>query len=121
MKDIRTIKDDGRYQWTMHSKFKLLQYGLGPSLIKRTIRFPDRIEVGIAPHTVAVMRRKDTKSRKQELWVMYQKKSRIKNQNSKVFGGIIIISAWIYPGVSPKGKEMIIPDEVLMELEKLKG
>ena len=29
-----------------------------------------------------------------------------------------IISAWRYPGVSPVGKRIPIPDEILMEIER---
>lgn len=105
----RTIKDDKKYAWTLHSRFKLFQYNLSPGLVKRVIRFPDRTEEGIAPNTVAVMRRKDRKDTQREMWVMFQK-----------FGGKKkIISAWIYPGVSPKGKEIYIPDDTLEELYKI--
>lgn len=107
----KALKDDRNYTWTLHSKFKLFQYNLSPSLIKRVARFPDRVEEGIAPNTIAVMKRKDKKDKnqtKQELWVMYQKLGRKKK----------IISAWIYPGESPKGKEIFIPEDTLEELYK---
>ncbi len=104
-------KDSLRYHWTFHAKGKLFQYGLSPNLIKRIIRHPDRCEEGIAKDTVAVMKRKDTKSAQKEAWVMYQKSGQKK----------CIISAWIYPGQSPLGKEIFIPDEVWEELEGLRN
>ncbi len=89
----------------------MAQYGLSPNLIKRVIRFPERKEEGIAPQTIAVMRTKKSKSR-QEIWVMYQNKGTKKK----------VISAWIYPGESPTGKEIFVPDDVWealwQELEK---
>ncbi len=69
----------------------------------------------------------------QEIWVMYQIKC--KNQKSKIKISIqnknleklqkqinsnkqlIIISAWRYPGVSPKNNP--IPEEILRELEEI--
>ena len=101
-------KDDHKYSWTVHSKQKLLQYAMGPNVVKRVIRHPDRKEEGIAPKTIAVMKRRDGKSSKKELWVMYQKVATKKR----------IISAWIYPGETEPGKEIFVPDEVWEELTK---
>lgn len=68
---------------------------------------------------------------KQEIWALFQiknQKSKIKisNQNAKLekfktqlsFGGkqLVVISAWRYPGVSPKRHP--IPEEILRELEE---
>jgi hypothetical protein len=104
--DVKTIKNDRNYFWTNHAKYKLLQYGLSPSAVKRTVNRPLRVENGIAPDTVAVMKRKDSKKIKKELWVMYQK-----------FGAKIkIISAWIYPGTSPQGKDIYVPEDVWEEI-----
>ena len=76
---------------------------------------PVRKEGGIAPKTTAVMKRNDTPKRKEELLVMYQKQvTSDKRQVTK----IRIISAWRYPGVSPKGKEIPIPEDILKELEE---
>lgn len=83
-----------------------MHYGISESLIKRITRFPKRKEEGIAPKTIAVMQ--PTSSKKQEIWVMYQKINDTKKR---------IISAWRYPGVSPIGKKIPIPDEILQELE----
>ncbi len=105
---ITQPKDNHSYIWTSHSKYKLFQYALSPNSVKRVIKYPDRKEEGIAEKTIAVMRRKDTKSMKRECWVMYQNIGRKKR----------IISAWIYPGESPKGREIFVPDEVWDEIEK---
>ncbi len=107
--DIRAIKNDRVYFWTNHAKYKLLQYGLSPTAIKNVMRRPERTEEGIAPETTAVMRRKDGKKVKREIWVMYQK-SGIKKK---------IISAWIYPGVSPQDREIFVPEEVWAALSNL--
>lgn len=105
----------------MHCRFKLKQYGLSPNKIKRIIRFPDRKEEGIAPNTIAVMQLKNKKDpKKGEIWVMYQtkvksQKSKVKitSQKSKLAGAKTkIISVWVFPGISPKGKEIFVPDEV---------
>ncbi len=46
------------------------------------------------------MKAKKTKNY-QEIWVMYQNKGKKKK----------IISAWIYPGQSPVGKKIFVPDD----------
>jgi hypothetical protein len=106
--DIRIIKNDRNFFWTNHSKYKLLQYGLSLSMVKKVINRPERTEEGIAPNTTALMKRKDSKKTKREVWVMYQKFG-IKKK---------IISTWIYPGVSPVGKDIYIPDDAMEELFK---
>lgn len=106
--DIKSIKNTREFFWTNHAKYKLLQYGLSPTMVKKVIRRPERIEEGIAPKTTAVMLRKDSKKTKKEIWVMHQKEGFKKK----------IISAWIYPGVSPQGKNIYVPEDVLAELNK---
>lgn len=105
-------KDDRYFSWTSHVKGKMIQYRLSEQKIKTVMKNPDRKEEGIAPNTSAMMKRNDTPKRKEEIWAMYQKKSKVKGQMSKV-----IISAWRYPGISPKGKEIPIPEDILEELE----
>ena len=100
--DIRNIKNTREIFWTNHSKYKLLQYNLSPTMVKKVMNHPERTEEGVAPNTTAIMKRKDTKSMKREVWVMIQKFGSKKR----------IISTWIYPGVSPKGKEIYIPEDV---------
>lgn len=110
------IKNRDNFSWTLHSRAKMRQYGLSESRVKRIIRYPQRIEEGIAPKTIAVMQRNDTQRRKQELWVMYQteyKKQNIKNKKLR------IIAAWRYPGISPKRQAPPIPEDILRELSTL--
>ena len=114
-------KDDAKYRWTNHVKRKMAFYGLSGDRIKRIIRNPKRCETGVAKNTIAVMsappgrdlaqKGGQPRKRKQsdsEIWVMYQKKG-----NKKV-----IISAWRYPGISPVGKQIPIPQDILEELKR---
>ncbi len=115
------LSNKAEYQFTAHSQFKMTQYGLSPQKVKGVIRNPKRREVGIVPKTVAVMQPVSAKKVdgkeiwKQEIWVMFI----IRNQSAeaKMFGqqNIRIISAWRYPGISPKRNP--IPLEILRELE----
>jgi len=130
-------KNNDKYYWTRHCVGKMMQYGLSEQRVKRIIRSYERIEYGVAKNTVAVMQPKSFKFQKdgtkkwtQELWVMYQKpvknsKCKIKsyNQEEKIpnlmkefakGNQIKIISAWCYPGVSPKNNP--IPKEIIDEL-----
>lgn len=103
-----------KYIWTNHSVMKMRYYGLSENRIKRIIRFPARIEEGIAPNTVAAMQPADSKKKYQEIWTMYQiQKSNLKNQKSK----IKVITAWRYPGKSPKRDP--IPREIMQEIQNL--
>jgi hypothetical protein len=92
--------------WTKHSEKKLKEYQLSKSRILRIIKNPYRIEEGIAPNTIALMRPPKIKNKtwKQEIWTMIQKSK----------NGIKIISAWRYPGKSPKQNP--IPNYILEEL-----
>ena len=123
--DITSIKNTREFFWTNHAKYKLLQYGLSPTAVKNVIRRPDRTETGIAPKTTAVMKRKDSKKTKKEVWVMIQKHKAYNmkhetNKEEKMLHGVSsktkIISAWIYPGVSPKGRDIYVPEDTLNEL-----
>lgn len=100
-------KNDSKYHWTQHCIRKMLFYGLTADRIKRIILSPKRVEEGVAENTVAVMQPFGTKSKPKEIWTMYQRKG-----NKK-----IIISAWRYPGVSPVGKQIPIPADILEELK----
>lgn len=115
--------------WTQHALYKLRQYGLSQQRVKRVIRAPFRVEEGIVPKTIAVMqpvseKRVDGKKAwKQEIWAMYKlqakgRKSGGENEGKRMSpGGLKIISAWRYPGVSPKNDP--IPEEILRELKHL--
>jgi len=91
-------KNDSKYEWTEHSKFKMQYYGLSAQRVLRVIRSPYRIEIGIVENTIAVMqpggnvKKRFTKSKwgksssaygesevlvdgknwSSEIWVMYQ-------------------------------------------------
>jgi hypothetical protein len=105
---MKQLKVNDKYLWTNHSQQKMRFYRLSESWVKRIIRHPARVERGIAPDTIACMQRKDSKKRKEEIWVMYQLKPRGQK--------ITVISAWRYPGVSPKGEAIPIPEDILNEL-----
>ncbi len=137
-------KNNDKYYWTRHSIGKMKQYGLSAQRVLRVIRSPQRIEKGIVKNTIAVMQPASTRIKdgqriwSREIWAMYQMKNqnaKIKNQNynlklkngeknlkaSKLMdlipGKLKIISAWIYPGISPKNNP--IPEDILREIEEL--
>ncbi len=86
--------------WTRHAVAKMRQYGLSESRLKRLLKNPKRREKGIVRETIALMQPAETK-RPTEIWLMYQLSGRKKN----------IITAWRYPGISPK-KEVPIPEDI---------
>lgn len=107
-------------------------YGLSEQKVLSVILKPKRKEDGIVEKTIAVMRPVSPKITngkevwKQEIWAMYQnhKTCSIKHEtkNSNTIYQIPnskykIISAWRYPGVSPKK----IPAEILQELNEAIG
>ena len=102
------VKNDPKYHWTNHVVRKMSFYGLSPNRIKRVIRTPKRVEEGIAENTIAVMVPGTNKKKPSEIWTMYQKRGAKK----------VIISAWRYPGISPVGKSIPIPADILEELKK---
>lgn len=97
-----------RLSFTLHAKEKMQFYGISESKIKRILRNPDRVEEGIAPGTIALMKKSLSKKHPYETWVMCLQE----NSNFK------IISCWKYPGKSPKGKEIPLPPEIRGEIEK---
>ena len=128
------------YLWTQHAQWKMKYYGLSKQKVSGIIRRPDRIEKGVAGNgTVAVMQAVSPKLIdgkkvwKQEIWTMYQKKRTKKKatmgavgQDERVAhlqrmlnkdGEVKIISAWRYPGVSPKNNP--IPEEIFREMEEI--
>lgn len=111
-------------------------YGLTADRVKRIMRNPKRVEEGVAENTIAVMCPYGTspggrQPYKGEIWVMYQRveSGRLKvesrgNINLKPHSTLnsphsksVIISAWRYPGVSPIGKAIPIPPDILDELK----
>jgi|SRR3989344_844884 len=110
-------RSDNKYYWTSHVIRKMAFYGLSSDRVKRVIRNPQRVEDGVAENTIAVMMSGPNKKKPTEIWTMYQQKNqnaKIKNQN---LGKKIIISAWRYPGISPVGKAIPIPQDILEELK----
>jgi len=109
-------KNTKEFYWTNHIKRKMIYYGLGEGRLRRILKSPKRKEEGIAPETIAVMQGSGTK-KPTEIWLMYQLASR---QGGQAGRKKKMISAWRYPGVSPKGKEIPIPEDILEELRKEK-
>ena len=126
---IRFPKDDKNFSWTRHIKNKMIFYGLSEQKIKSVLNSPKRKEEGIAPDTLAAMKRNDRGKRREEIWVMYtfaSQKSRINadintrnNADKKSRTKKLMISAWRYPGVSRPGKKILVPEDTLLELEKM--
>ena len=121
----------GGIEFTAHARYKMSQYGLSEQKVKGIIRHPKRTETGIVSKTVAMMQPVSSKMVagkelwKQEIWVMFIKKGTgLRTQGSdkldlspspSTLNPIRIISAWRYPGISPKRSP--IPREILQELE----
>jgi len=103
--------EERKIVWTQHSKMKLKQYRFSEKRVLRIFRKPDRTEEGIAEGTIAVMQITGTKKHPTEAWMMYVIMRKPK--------GIKIISAWRYPGRTPKDARPVIPEDALEELYKL--
>jgi hypothetical protein len=108
MMNLESLKRDSKYLWTQHVIRKMAFYGLSPDKVRRIIRNPKRVEDGIAENTIGVMQPGTNSKKPTEVWAMYQKKGSKK----------IIISAWRYPGISPIGKQIPIPQDIIEELKK---
>jgi len=125
--NFKIPKETDKFSWTKHSIDKMKYYGLPESRVKQVVLHPSRTEYGIAPETLASMKPRGTTKHTYEAWVMYQviyskPKLVLSGAKQKKFK---IISAWKYPGISPKGQEIPIPeemrDELMEELAKLKN
>jgi hypothetical protein len=110
--------------WTQHAKAKLRQYRLSEGRIKRILRFPKRLEIGIAPNTVAAMQPAGSKRHPYEIWAMWalakardkfstktRDKSPCRKRASSKSKHVTIISTWKYPGISPVHESPPIPDD----------
>lgn len=130
-KDTPMMKVDKKYIFTNHAMGKMRHYGISESLVKRTIRHPDRTEEAILSGMVAAMKRTQSKAYP-EVWVMYtpleptsltgytaldQKKKT--SSVSRASGGIKIITAWRYPGESPERSP--VPESILEEVRDVIG
>ncbi|MFA6534592.1 MAG: hypothetical protein WCT37_05515 [Patescibacteria group bacterium] len=100
-------KTSGKFIWTAHAEGKARYYGLSKARVARVFRSPARTEAGVAPKTTAMMQPTSPKHTS-EIWLMYQQ--------DKKSGQVTIISAWRYPGQSPVGKKIPIPEEIKDEL-----
>ena|SRR3989344_682862 len=109
-------QNDARYNWTNHVVGKMLEYRISESLIKRIIRFPTRVEEGIADDTVAVMREAEGQ-KYSEIWVMYALSPGHLRNGHRVGKKMTIITAWRYPGKSPERDP--IPPEIMLEIKDL--
>ncbi|OGN30877.1 MAG: hypothetical protein A3I92_02795 [Candidatus Yanofskybacteria bacterium RIFCSPLOWO2_02_FULL_43_10b] len=115
-------KNTDKYVWTNHVAGKMGYYRISESLVKRVARFPKRVEKGIAPGTTACMQPAGSKKHPTEIWVMFQEVGKEPTSNPQF--SIInyqqkkkIITAWRYPGISPIGEPIPIPDDILAEIE----
>ena len=110
---FKAPKNNERFFWTGHALGKMQYYGLTAQRILRVINRPARVEEGVAENTTAAMQPASVnrKSGKwsSEIWVMYQ----LAEKKYK------IISAWRYPGISPKRNA--IPAEIMDEVKDLLG
>jgi len=98
-------KNTKEFYWTRHIKSKMFYYAIGEGRLRRILKTPNRREEGIAPNTTALMQKAGTKN-PSEIWLMYQQEGKKRK----------MISAWRYPGISPKGKEIPIPEDIMEEL-----
>jgi len=117
---LKIPKNTKEVCWTKHSIFKMRYYALSVQRILHVIKKPERKEEGIVKNTVAVMQPVNPKIQsgkkiwKQEIWVMYQTCKAGKHKTQSTNHKLKIISAWRYPGVSPKKDP--IPSEILAEI-----
>jgi hypothetical protein len=122
---FKAPKNTEKYEWTQHAIGKMRHYGLTAQRVLRVVNNPQRVEEGIVKNTIAVMQPASihTKDGKRvwtrEIWAMYQIKRKTQNAKLKTMGRqkIRLISAWRYPGVSPKRDP--IPEDILRELENV--
>lgn len=108
-------KNTRYFRWTRHIIKKMMFYGLSATKVKSVLSRYDRLEPGIAPNTVAVMKKSGSTKNPQEIWAMYQDKE-------ISLGGIktmqrVVITAWRYPCVSKPREAIPLPDDLLTELE----
>lgn len=116
-REARKENGGGEFLYTEHARYKMRQYRLSEQKVRGVVRRPARTEQGVAPKTIAVMQAVSPKKEngkevwKQEIWVMYQEK---KKAGPLAPAQKRIISAWRYPGISPKRDP--VPAEIWREL-----
>ncbi len=127
-------KNFRRTVWTQHSEIKMKQYGLSKQKLLSILSRPERMEQGIVPGTMAVMRTNKTffnqkkitldkawqkpKKAPGEIWLMYKDVTMRDKSDPSTSSGQVrkIISAWRYPGISKPGEEIPIPKDILQEI-----
>ncbi len=117
---MKPPKNDNKFYWTRHVWGKMVQYRISESLIRRIIRYPKRMEEGVAPDTLAAMIPAGSAKKPHEVWVMYAKHLKVQNEKLKVNGHgskVIVITAWRYPGISPVRTQVPVPRDILNELD----
>lgn len=92
--------------WTRHAREKMRYYQLSEARLTRILRYPKRVEEGVAEKTMAAMQSAGSRKHPYEVWLMYQTGKAV----------IRIISAWRYPGVTKPGERVPIPEDILREL-----
>ena len=103
----KSPQNDKNFYWTRHIKEKMKYYRISEGRLRRILKSPFRREKGIARGTIAVMQPARTK-KPSEIWLMYQERNKRK----------IMISAWRYPGISPVGEPIPVPEDIIKELKK---
>ena len=119
------LVDSKKIFWTEHAKIKSRQYRLSVSRVKRILRHPKRLEIGVAPRTTAAMQPAGSPKHPYEIWVMwsldkvYSERSRGARDKTSAkkkfnFGSqqTTIISVWKYPGISSVREPPPIPEDV---------
>lgn len=101
--------------WTKHIAKKMMFYGLSATKVKTVLSRYDRKEEGIAPNTIAVMKKSGSRKNPQEIWAMYQDKEII--QDGIKAERRLIITAWRYPGITKPKEKIPIPEGLIQEME----
>ena len=128
-------RNDDKYVWTNHVVGKMTYYRISESLVKRVVRFPKRVEKGIAPGTTACMQPAGSKKNPSEVWAMYRPVADVahafgnkspKSERGQLPEGkiqfrerVVIITSWRYPGISPIGEPIPIPEDILAEIDNM--
>lgn len=81
-------------------------YRLSESRVRRVIKTPERIEVGIAEGTIALMQPQGRGKGEHEIWTMVKDVSKERR----------VISAWRYPGRTVPGEPL--PEAILREFRE---
>jgi hypothetical protein len=127
--------------WTEHSKIKMRQYSLSKIKILNLLHKPERVEQGIVPGTIALMRTNPAKfanahrgasqninNLKLPIRASFGKWQKITPKIKKAPGEVWImykdvkdsrkiISVWRYPGVTKPGEQIPVPQDIRNYIE----